>query len=832
MLLTSLTIPLRSAACSCDCMLHDLRYAFRALRHKPGFALTAMSSIALGIGANASIFSFADGILLRPLPVPNASQVVTLRSVTPDRTLSGGGMSWPDYIDFRNQNHSFSGLVAFQTANLGFAADAVSQPQLRPGLLVSGNFFDVLGVEPRLGRGFRSDEDRVPGRDAVVVLSHDFWTNEFRSDGTIIGRDIRLNGLDFTVIGVAPEEFKGMVEFSRPGCFVPAAMAPALVSSNRDLLTDRGLRGFTVKGRLTRGVSVQAADTEVAQLAKSLEQANPRTNRALGAAVRTELQSRLDLSPARAVVPALMFGLVAVLLAIACANVANLMLSRARSRSREIAVRLAIGASRSRLLRQLMAESLLIALGGGGLGLFLTGFFVQFASTLQFPGDVPIDLSFRLDARVLWLTAAVSVASAILFGLGPALKSAKTDLVPALKTGEADQARNRLLGRSALVIVQVAGSVVLLVMASQLFRGFSRQLAQDPGFRRDHVLMMSFDPSLVRYSAAQTQQFYDTLRDRVRGASGVRSAGLASTIPTGTNLRYEQVIPQGYEFPRGQESASVWTTTVDENYFETLQVRLVRGRGFRASDGANAPLAAVVNETLANHYWNGDPIGKRLRLEGRNSPWIEVVGVAAAGKALSVFLPPSDALYLSFRQQGTPRMSLLVLTEGEPAALAGPLQEVVRSIDPNLPVFGVRTMNDYFEQRSVKAADLVTGTVGALGILGLALALVGLYAVVAYQVAGRTREIGIRMAIGADAPHVMKMILKQAAWMSVSGVLIGLFLSAAVVLALKESFLAMAFDPLLFTVIPAGLLLTALLAAAIPAHRAARIDPLKALRAD
>ncbi len=813
-------------------MLQDLRYAFRTLRRKPGFALTAISSIALGIGANASIFSFVDAVLLRPLPVPKASEVVTLRSVTPDQTAFAGNMSWQDYIDFRDRSRSFNGLVAFEPANFGFALDTVTQPQLKPGVLVSGNFFNVLGVEPPLGRGFRPEEDLVPGRDAVAVLSYDFWANELRADPDTVGRHLRLNGVDCTVIGVTAEAFKGMVEFSRPAFFVPAAMGPALLPSDRGLLTDRHFRVFAVKGRLKHGDSIQAASTESARLAKSLEESYPATNRGFGAVVRTELQSRLDLTPTRAVAPVLLFSLVIILLAIACANVANLMLSRGRARAREIAVRLAVGASRFRLLRQLMAESLVIALAGGGLGLLLAGSFVEAASSLQIPGDVPIELSFRLDARVLWFTTVVSVASAILFGLGPALQSAKTDLVPALKTGESDQARTRLFGRSALVTLQVAGSVVLLILAAQVYRAFARQMTQGPGFRRDHVLMMSFDPSLARYSATQARQFYDTLRDRVKETAGVGSVALVSTIPTSTSPHFERVIPEGYEFPRGQESTSIWTTTVDENYFETLDVPLLRGRGFRASDDVNAPLAAIVNEAFAQRYWTGDPIGKRLRLEGPDRPWIEVVGVAATGKYLTVLEAPTQALYLPFRQHAIPRMTLVAVTQGDPAAMAGPLQDRVRSIDPNLPVFGVRTLKDYFEQRSIKASDLVTDTVASIGFLGLALALVGLYALVAYQVASRTREIGIRMAIGADSARVMNMILRQAAWMSVSGVLIGLIVSAAAIRALAQSFLAMPFDPLLFTSIPAGMLLTALLASAIPARRAAQIDPLTALRAD
>ena len=810
-------------------MLSDFRYAVRALRHKPGFALTAILSIALGIGANASIFSFVDGILFRPLQVPHASEVLTLGSISPSRAVLGGGISWPDYLDFRDQNRSFRGLAAYEDTSLGFAPDTQAQPQLKAAAFVSANFFRVLDTEPRFGRGFRTEEDQAPGRDAVVILGYDFWNVEFKADPAILGREIRLDGLPFTIVGVVPESFNGINQFVHPAFYVPASMAPALVAGNRDLLNDRSIRAFTIKGRLKPGVSVKAASAEAASIAKALEQSNPRTNRSFGAAVRTELQSRLDLAPARAIIPALMFGLVGVLLAIACANVANLMLSRARSRSREIAVRLAIGASRLRLLRQLMAESLCIAIAGGAFGLLIARLFVEFASKLQIPGDVPISLDFQLDARVLWFTVAVSIASALLFGLSPALESIKTDLVPALKTGEADHARKRLFGRSALVTLQVAGSLVLLVMAAELYGAFSRQMAQNPGFRRDHILTMTIDPSLVRYSPGQTRQFYQTLIERARGVTGIRSAALASSIPTGTNPRFEQVVPEGFQFPHGQESTSVWTDAVDENYFETMAVPLLRGRRFLSSDTADSAPVAIVNEAFARHFLGGQAIGKRLRVAGS---WIEVVGVAATGKYLSEMESPTDALYIPFSQHPSARMTLLTLTGADPASLAAPLQDMVRSIDPSLPVFGVRTMQEFFEQRSVKAADLITNTVASIGLVGLALALIGLYAVVAYQVAGRTREIGIRMAIGAAPERVMNMILKQAAVMSVTGVAIGLVVSLFASRAIGSGLAGLVFDPLVLTLTPIGLLVTTLIAAAIPARRAARVDPMSALRQD
>ena len=815
-------------------MLNDFRYGFRTLRQNPGFALTAIVSIALGIGANASIFSLADGLLFRPLPVPNASQVVTLRSRTPSGTF--GNISYPDFADFRDKGQLFSGLVAYNLAQFGYAADTKTQPQIKAGLLVSGNFFRVLGTEPQLGRGFTTGEDQVPGRDSVIVLGHDFWKSEFSSDPTAVGRQVRINGLDFTVIGVAPESFTGMDQYFHPAFFVPAMMAPKLLAANHDLLTDRGNRMFIVKGRLKPGVSTQAASAEASVLAKLLEQIYPKTNRAFGAAVRTEMQTRTEASQGDTVLVSFLFSIVIVALLIACVNVANLMLSRGRGRAREMAVRLAIGASRARLVRQLMVESLLIAVAGGVAGLIMAQFLVGMISTFQIPSDIPIALSFQLDQRVLWFTVFVSITCAILFGLAPALQSTKTDLVPALKAGELDKNRKRLFGRNALVIAQIAGSLILLVAATQLFLAFSYVLARSPGFRTDRLLMLSFDPGLAGYSAEQTAQFYKTLPDRARAVPGVRSAALTYSVPMGTTQRTETVIPEGYQFPSGKESLVVLADIVDATYFETLGVAILRGRGFIATDRADSHRVAVVNEAFARHYFgqasDQNPIGRRFRLKDSNGPWVEIVGVAVLSKYNALTEPPTEFVYLPLSQNPEARMTLLAESYGDPSALAAPLRQMIHSTEPNLAVFGVRTMGDFFEQRSVKVLHLVNGIVGSIGLLGLGLALVGLYAVVAYQVARRTREIGIRMAIGADRVQVMTMILKQAAAMGGTGVIVGLVLSFAAGRALSASLGTPSLDPLLFSVVAVGLLLTTRLAAAIPSHRAARVDPMQALRQD
>jgi macrolide transport system ATP-binding/permease protein len=811
-------------------MLNDLRYAIRTLRQNPGFALTAIVSIALGIGATAAVFSYADGLVLRPLSVPNPSQVVKLSARTPSGTY--GDMSYRDFVDYRDKLQSFDGLVAYSLTPFGFARDSKAQSQMKYGYLVSGNLLRVMGTEPQLGRGFRPEEDQVPGRDAVMVLAHDFWKNEFASDPSVIGRRVRVDGLDFTVIGVAPESFTGMDLFIRPAFFLPAMMGPAMLGSNNDLLTNRSNREFTVKGRLKPGVSMQAADAEASALAKSIEQSYPATNRAFGAALRTEMQARLDNDPVTPMMVAVLFAIVVVALLIACANVANLTLSRGRARAREIAVRLAIGASRGRLIRQLMAESLVIAVAGGALALLVAQFGVDVVSKLPQAGDIPIQTNIQLNARVLWFTLLVSLATAILFGLVPALQSSRSDLVPALKAGPADQNRKRFFGRNALVTVQIAGSVVLLVAASQLFRGFGYLLSHSPGFRIDHRLGMSFDPTLIRYTSEQTGQFYKNLIQRVREVPGVKSATLSSVIPM-NNWGNEAVIPEGYQFPRGQESASALASTVDDHYFQTLGISLLHGRAFQSSDRADSPRVAIVNELFAKHYLGQNPIGKRIRLNHPGSPWIEIVGVTPTIKYVQMFEPPLDYVYLPFSQNPRSQMALIAEAYGDPAALAAPLREMIRSIDANVPVFGVRTMADVIDQRAVRLMHFLDGLVASIGLLGLGLALVGLYAVVAYRVARRTREIGIRMALGADRSQVMQLILKQAATMGLTGVGIGVVLSLAGSRALSASIMATpAFDPVLITLVPLGLLLTTVLAAAIPARRATRIDPMVALRQD
>ena len=815
-------------------MFKDFRQALRSLRQNPGFALAAIISIALAIGVNAAAFSFVDTLVFRPLPVRDAGRVVSLRMISPSATATamantGTDLSYPDYVNFRDNSRSFDGLIAYGLKSAGFAMDAHTQARLKLAYVVSGNFFQVLGADPTVGRAFRPDEDEVPGRDAVVVLANDFWKQEFAGNPSVVGTQIRLNGITFTVIGVAPESFTGLDQIIQPAFFVPFMMAPKL--DGKDNLHTRDYRVLSVKGRLRPGVAIDTASAEISAMAKSLEQTHPVTNKGFGALVRTENQIRLDKTPAYGALVISLFTIVTPVLLIACSNVANLVLGRGGARAREIAVRLAIGASRFRLIRQLMAENLLLAIGGGALGLFLAGFAVEYFSTLDIVSDEPIKLVFSIDQRVLFFTLLTSIASAILFGLVPAFHSSRADLGHALKAGAMPNARKQFFGRNALVIVQIAGSSFLLMAGSGAYFSSSSMLAER-GFRIDHLLTMRFDTDLGGYTSKQSEQFYSLLTERTRNLPGVKSTALTSSIPLTSMLQLKTVIPEGYSFPAGQKSVDLFSSTVDEHYFETQGILLTRGRGFLVTDSADSPRVAVVNEAFATKYLGTDPIGKRIRLEGENGPWTEIVGITATGKYVSVAEQPTGFLYLPLRQTPEPRLTMLVESYGDPVLLTGTIRDVVHSIDSNVPILSTLTMEDLFQRSFVQVLHLVLFILAATSLTGLVLSLVGLYAVVSYQTDRRTREIGIRMALGAERQQVMRIVLKHAAAVGVTGIVVGLSLSFALREALSGAGgMAPRSGPVaLMFLIPTALMLTVLAAAAIPARRASHVDPMVALR--
>ncbi len=799
----------------------------------PGFTLVAVISLAIGIGANSAMFSLADALILRPLPVPRPSEVVT---VGYNAAVSGFGSivaSYRDYLDFRNASKSFDGLVAFTSYSFGFKRSPDALPQLKMGMLVTGNFFSVLGVQPERGRAFRDDEDQAPGRDPVVILGHDLWEKDFGADPSILGKKLRLSGIEFTVIGVAPARFTGLDPYFRPELFVPVAMWPRFVSDPKvKPLEARDFRELSVKGRLKPAVTLAQAQAELAGIAKALERAYPETNRNRSVAVRTEFEKRVRESPPDAEIAAMLVLLAMGVLLVACANVAGLLLSRAPVRAREMALRLAIGAGRPRLIRQLLTESLSLAIAGGLLGLAVGYVGVNFLSKLQPPTDLPDQMSVRLDQRALLFSLTVSLLSAIFFGLAPALKTTRTDVISALRTAGAETYRSRFLGRNALVAGQVALSLVLLMVSTFIYRGFQQELGAGPGFRTDHVLMMSFDPSLVRYNEAQTQQFFRQVVERARSVAGVKSATLASAAPmSGENLSSMSVLPEGYQIPKGQENAAIFGSTVDENFFNTMTVRITRGRGFRASDTAATPLVAVINEQLAKHAWPGrDPIGKRFHLNSPEGPWLEVVGVTETTKYLWIAEAPIEFLYLPLAQHPQPQMTLLTQSAGDAAGLAEPLRLMIRELDANQPVFEVRTFDDFYRYRAIGQPNIIIRTVAAMGLMGMILAMVGLYGLVAYAASRRSREIGIRMAIGAARGTVLRMVLRQGVLLALYGIGIGLAASFGAERLLNAMFESHGTDFVTYLVVAPALLGITALAVYIPARKASRMDPMRVLR--
>lgn len=821
---------------SLERLWQDVRYGWRLLAANPGFTIVAVLSLAIGIGANCAIFSFADALVLRPLPVPRPGEVFTVGWSTPVEAFGASSInsSYPDYVDIRDRSRSFEGLVAYQYVTVGFATERSATPKLKLGMLASGNLFNVIDIAPVLGRTFRTDEDQVPARDAVVVLGHAMWEQEFASDRNVVGRRLLLNGHDFTVIGVAPEAFTALNSVVRSDFFVPIMMSPWVLSDPKAAsLHARDTRNVTLKGRLAPGVSQTSAQAELTTIGNDLVRAYPEVNKSRHLVVRTELQARVAQDPPDARLAAMLMTLALAVLLVACANVGGLLISRAPARAREIALRLAIGAGRWRLVRQLVTESLLIAIAGGAVGLGVGYAGMLLFRQIEIPTDLPIALGFEMDRRALLFSLLVSLASALLFGLVPALQSARADLTAIMKAGDSvAPGRRRRWGRTLLVGGQVAVSVVILAVALFMYRAFARELSFGPGYRTDHLLLMNVDTSLVHYTDAQSEQFFKGFADGAREIPGVVDASLTTAVPMlNDSLGSEAVIPEGYTFPPGKDSATVLVSYIDERYFDVMNIPLLRGRNFSVNDDANGAKVAIINEQLAKHYWpNQDPIGKRLRTVDEREEPIEVVGLAKTSKYIFIAEPPTEFVYFAYRQKTQPRMAIVAHAAGDSAGLSGPLREVVHRLDANMPIFNVRTMEALYRMRAISIFNVLIGTVASLGLMGLGLAIVGLYGLVAYAVSRRTREIGIRMAIGANRRDVLRLVLRHGLLLAGVGLAVGLVASVGAGRVLDAVFGDNERDfGALLLVIPIVASVTSL-AAYIPARRAARIQPTHALR--
>jgi predicted permease len=816
--------------------LDDAQYAIRSLRRTSGLTAFVVITLALGIGMTSGTFSMVDGMIFRPYPVPHPSGVLTLVSTTHDSNFDD--FSYREYLDIRGKTKSYDGVIASAVMEqVGFSAEPAATPRIKGGMMVSGNYFRVLGVEPRLGRGFREDEDQVPGRNAVVVLGPDFWKHEFAGDPAVLGRTVRLNGTEFTVIGVAPETFPGMLIFGHPDFYMPLAMA-RVFSTNRqkNFFEDRDDRELNVKARLKPGTTLQQAGGELAMLAKDFEREYPKVNRNRGAAVHTQFEMRTREDDGNWKFGVIFVTLALVVLLVACTNVAGLLLSRARARTREISIRLAIGAGRFRLIRLLLTESLILACLGGLGGTAIGYGVVQWFHTKQsivFMTDLPVAIPFRMDRRVLLASLALTLLSALLCGLAPALQSTRADLVNGLKSADVDlPGRKRLWGRNLLVVAQVAMSLMLLTAAFLMVRGFHRSALEGSAFAKDHLLMTTFDPRLMQYNAAQTQQFYKLLAERVRAMPGVESEALTQNVPLGQD-EFDGVafVPDGFDMPRDRENFTSTMDTVDEGYFKTMAIPILGGRGFLASDSADAPRVGVVNEQFAKHFWpGGEAVGKHIRLDSSVGTPVEIVGVAQTVKYQGV-VKPMDLIYMPMAQHSVARMVLLLRSSGDPLQLVQPLKDVVRNLDPNLPMLQTRAYQDFYLNQAVRGPRIAMDLVGSMGVVGLLLAIAGLYGLVAYNVSRRTREIGIRMALGAAGPDVLRLVMGKGLMLVGMGTVLGLAMGFGLERLMNSMlFNAGGVDVLAYAVVVPSMFLVAMLAAYVPARRAARIAPTQALR--
>ncbi len=821
---------------------HDFRYALRLLSKNPAFTVMAVITLAVGIGLNSAVFSVVNAVLFKPLPVAAPEELASIYATVPDGFTSHEPMAFPDYADLRAESRSFAGLIAYSFTPLVFEGDDAGQ--LVVAELVTGNYFSTLGIAPFLGRCFTAEEDRPGDARAVAVLSHSAWKRRFGSDPDVLGKTIRLNGHPFTLIGVAAPGFFGLRRGLSPELWLPMRMRTALGAASAvdtgdatpglDRLEDRARRWLWVMGRLAADSSFEQAQAELRAMSAHLQAEYPETNGertfALVPAGKVRILPGVDaaLHAASLVV----MGVVALVLLIASGNIANMLLARAIARRKEIATRLALGASRGALVRQLLIESLLLSLVGGGLGLFLALGSNAVLNSLRLPLPVDLVLGLSLDLRVFLFTLAVSTLTAVAFGLAPALEATRANLSTALvgesRAAGGGRARRRL--RSALVVAQVALSMLLLICAGLSVRSMQNAHHIDPGFDPSGVAVARFAPDFQGYTPAQAEEFYRQLTAGVEALPSVRSVGLASHVPLALAINVETVVPEERGAVPTQEWPQVDATVVDPGYFETLRIPLLQGRAFTEHDTADSPLAAVVNEELAGRFWpQADALGKRLRVDGVEGSY-EVVGVVRNGKYRTLGEAPRPYLYRALAQNFDGTQMLLARFGGDPGVTLGAIRWKARELDEKIAVSGLSTLEE-----TISTALLLprTGALvfGLFGLLGLLLATIGIYGVVAYAVSQRTHEIGIRMAMGARRGNILFQMVWEGLALTLVGVVLGLAAAALTTRALAAVLYGIsATDLSTFIAVPLVLLLVALFASFVPAERASKVDPLVALR--
>jgi predicted permease len=813
-------------------LVQDLRYALRQLRKNPGFTLVVVLTLTLGLGANVTVFSIVNGIILRPLPVPQPQQIAVLATQQQGAPLGMYALSYPELLDLRAQDKTFSDLFAYDIGLEGMSADNKADRFLATH--VTGNYFSALRLKPALGRLFLPGEGEKPGSESLAVIGYSYWQKRFGGSSAVIGKQVLVDGKPVTIIGVSPKGFHGTAFALDADGYLPLSMGAA---DDPDMWTARADRRFDILGRLKPGVTLSQAQTSVNLIINRLARQYPTTEKGITVTVVSEPLSHPVPLPGNitAVAAGLFLFLAALVLLLAGVNVANLILVRATAQEGEMAVRAALGASRGRLISQVLSESMLLAMLGAAGGIALGARATRWISDLRLASIVPVTLDLGLDAHVVMYAIAAALCTGAVVGLWPALRMARANVNDTLReggrSGSSGARRHRI--RGILVAAQISGSLTLLIMAGLFVRSLQNALHTYLGFDPDHVLNVILDPHEIGYDEARTNNFFHELRDRVRVLPGVQSATVAYSVPIGNYADGTGVTIEGRPVANGEQPPFVMLNDIDSDYFQTMKIPLLRGRNFTDADNKASLRVAIVNQTMAERFWPGeDPIGKRFKIGETGDTLWQVVGVAQNGKYGMIAEDPQPYFYLPLSQHFEHMRALEMRTSVPPETLALPVQRLVKELEPGLPIFSLRTMTDSLSGANgfmvFRVAALLASCIGAMGLL---LALVGVYGVVAFAASQRTREIGIRMALGASRGQVLKLALRQGILMVLAGAGVGVLAALGMSRGVADLLVGVsATDPLTFITATVLLIAVALFAGYIPARRAMKLDPMVALR--
>ena len=817
-----------------ETFLQDLRFAARMLRKNPGVTIIVVLTLALGVGANTAIFGLVNGLLLQRLPVPAAEQIAALVIQSSGSGLGALGFSYPQLVEFREQAAPICEVFGSATAwRLNFTADGHSDTLTIGG--VSSNYFSALGVKPALGRLVLPGEGEHPGEPAILVLSHSFWQRRFGGDPHVIGKQVRVGAKPATVVGVMEKEFHGQFTIFEMDAYAPlSTVFENSLPSN--FWNSRDIHLMLVLGRLKPGVTLTQAQSRFDVISQRLAAQHPVTDNDLSVRVMDERLSRPIpyANNAFMVFSGLFLVLGGLVLLLSCTNIANILMARASVRQREMAIRAALGGARYRLVCQMLTETMLAAVLGGIAGVTFGAGLSHLASTTHL-ANVPVRLGFAFDWRVFAYAFAAVVFTAVSAGLSPALRATRADVNTVLhqggRTDAGGKARHKV--RGDLMAAQVAGSLTLLIVAGLFVRSLRAVERMDMGFDPNQLLNVRLDPSINNFNETQTKEFYRSLEAKIRALPGVESASLASAVPIAYALGKESVYIEGRPVPPGQKAPETMFNSVDASYFDTLRIRVLLGRAFMDADSEASPRVAIINETMAKHFWPGeDPIGKRFSLTSDAGPFVEVVGVARDGKYRVLAEDPQPYFYVPLTQHFTAQRTLQIRSAMPADALAPIIQHEIQALDANDPIEEIQTMKEslggtlgYFIFRF--GASLAA----AMGLLGLMLAIVGVYGVVSYAATQRTQELGIRMALGASPRQILALLLKQGAQLVAAGLVFGLVGAWALTRAMSNMLVGVSpSDPFTYISVAALLSFITLLACWIPARRAMRVDPMVALR--